>query len=78
MLRYLAFSLACCACCKVLLVCHKCLQVRTRLAVCPADTYRGIADCAKKVLAQVRQTQQHLLSMCLVLLTCCKCCLVGQ
>ena len=28
------------------------LQVRTRLAVCPSGTYRGIADCARKVLAQ--------------------------
>lgn len=61
-LQYLAMSLACCACCKVLLVCRKCLQVRTRLAVCPADTYRGIADCVKKVLAQVSQAQQPALA----------------
>mgnify|MGYP001810441394 CR=1 FL=1 len=27
-------------------------QVRTRLAVCPSGTYRGIADCVRKVLAQ--------------------------
>ncbi|PSC68761.1 Calcium-binding mitochondrial carrier S [Micractinium conductrix] len=26
--------------------------VRTRLAVCPSGTYRGIADCVRKVLAQ--------------------------
>jgi len=28
------------------------LQVRTRLAVCTTDTYAGIADLVRKVLAQ--------------------------